>query len=402
MSSDPSILDGRYELGSVLGRGGMADVLRADDRLLGRAVAVKLLRQGDVIDRERFAGEARLLAMLNHPNVVTVLDAGVDHDRPWLVLELVEGTPLDELLRQGQVEPARIAVIGAQVAEALAHAHAHGIVHRDVKPSNVLVAPGDHAKLTDFGIARRTASASLTLTGHTIGTAAYLAPEQVAGESVSTPADVYALGLVLLEALTGRREYDGSAVEAAFSRLQRFPTVPASLPTGWPSLISTMTTRVPEERPTAAEVAARLTVLADRAPAAAAVISPPTEQVPLSSAPADRRSGSVIAAALCVSLLITASAVTAGIGYRGAPSTADSRSAGVETSPAKPADATPSPPPASAPQSVAATVQPSAVPSAKVRRAGNTKQQPVAGKAKGSKSKKHRPGRGKRKHGKKH
>lgn len=401
MSSDPSILDGRYELGSVLGRGGMADVLRADDRLLGRAVAVKLLRQGDVIDRERFASEARLLAMLNHPNVVAVLDAGVDHDRPWLVLELVEGTPLDELLRQGKVEPARIAAIGAQVAEALAHAHAHGIVHRDVKPSNVLVAPGDHAKLTDFGIARRAASASLTLTGHTIGTAAYLAPEQVAGESVSTPADVYALGLVLLEALTGRREYDGSAVEAAFSRLQRFPTVPASLPTGWPSLISTMTTRVPTERPTASEVEARLTVLAGRSPAAAAVISPPTEQVPHSSAPADRRSGPVIATALCASLLITAIAVTAGVGHRDAASTLDSRGVGAEKSSAKPAEATPSPTVASASQSVAATVQPSAVPSAKVRRAGGTKQKPVTGKTKGSKSKKHRPGRGKRKHGKK-
>ncbi|MEO5661662.1 MAG: protein kinase [Nocardioides sp.] len=402
MTSDPSILDDRYELGPVLGRGGMADVLLADDRLLGRSVAVKLLRDGDGIDRERFASEARMLAMLNHPNVVAVLDAGVDHDRPWLVLELVEGTPMDELLRSGQVAPARIAVIGAQVAEALAHAHARGIVHRDVKPANVLVAPTDHAKLTDFGIARLTASASVTLTGHTIGTAAYLAPEQVGGDSVSTAADVYALGLVLLEALTGRREYDGPAVEAAFSRLHRSPTVPASLPTGWPSLITTMTTRVPTERPTAAEVAARLVFLSGRAPAAAAVISPPTEQVSF-TAPGGlrRRRGGLVVAALLAALLSTAFAITAGIGYRGPAPTAGSSDAGVTTSQPKPRAATRSPTVASAPPPVATAVQPTTVTSVKVRRRGSTTRQQATGKAKRSKARKHRPGRGKRKHGKK-
>lgn len=265
MTSASRRVSDRYELGPVLGRGGMADVVRAHDTVLHRDVAVKLLRGGSDLDRERFASEARLLAMLNHPNVVTVLDTGIESDCAWLVLELLEGTPLDEvLLDRGPVDATRVAAIGAQVASALAHAHAHDIVHRDVKPSNVLIDADDHAKLTDFGIARRTVSASPTLSGQTIGTAAYLAPEQVAGEPVTTAADVYALGLVLLEAMTGRREYDGPAVEAAMARLQRSPVVPASLPTGWPGLISKMTARLPAERPTALDVAARLDVLAGR------------------------------------------------------------------------------------------------------------------------------------------
>jgi serine/threonine protein kinase len=276
MTSASRRLSDRYELGPVLGRGGMADVVRAHDTVLHRDVAVKLLRGASDLDRERFVSEARLLAMLNHPNVVTVLDTGIDSDCAWLVLELLEGTPLDELLlERGPVDATRVASIGAQVASALAHAHAHDIVHRDVKPSNVLIDADDHAKLTDFGIARRTLSASPTLSGQTIGTAAYLAPEQVAGELVSTAADVYALGLVLLEAMTGRREYDGPAVEAAMARLQRSPVVPASLPTGWPGLISKMTARLPTERPTALDVDARLDVLAGR---------PPTMEPPLSQA----------------------------------------------------------------------------------------------------------------------
>lgn len=275
MTSASRRVSDRYELGPVLGRGGMADVVRAHDTVLHRDVAVKLLRGGSDLDRERFASEARLLAMLNHPNVVTVLDTGIDNDCAWLVLELLEGTPLDEvLLDRGPVDATRVAAIGAQVASALAHAHAHDIVHRDVKPSNVLIDADGHAKLTDFGIARRTVAASPTLSGQTIGTAAYLAPEQVAGEPVSTAADVYALGLVLLEAMTGRREYDGPAVEAAMARLQRSPVVPASLPTGWPGLISKMTARLPAERPTALDVAARLDVLAGRSP----TMPPPLSQ----------------------------------------------------------------------------------------------------------------------------
>jgi serine/threonine protein kinase len=284
----------------------MADVVRAHDCVLQRDVAVKLLREGSDVDRERFVSEAHLLAMLNHPNVVTVLDTGIDSEGPWLVLELVDGTPLDELLERGPVDVTRVATIGAQVASALAHAHANGIVHRDVKPSNVLVAADDHVKLTDFGIARRTLSAPLTMTGQTIGTAAYLAPEQVAGESVSTSADVYALGLVLLEALTGRREYDGPAVEAALARLNRSPVVPTSLPPGWPGLISKMTARLPTERPAALDVAARLDVLSGRSPAVAPPLSQATSDLPTNAGRAAGRRRRVLAviAAVVAGLLV--------------------------------------------------------------------------------------------------
>jgi eukaryotic-like serine/threonine-protein kinase len=306
MSSWSRPLTDRYEVGAVLGRGGMADVFQAHDRVLDRDVAVKLLRADNEVDRERFAREARLLAMLNHPNIVTVLDTGLEDDRPWLVLELVEGTPLNERLAAGPVEGTRLAVIGAQLADALAHAHARGIVHRDVKPSNVLLDSGDRAKLADFGIASSTLSATVTLTGHTIGTAAYLAPEQVSGDEVSAPADVYALGLVLLEALTGRREYDGLAVEAAFTRLQRSPGVPASLPRGWPGLISRMTATVPAERPTAAEVATRLRELAGQLPASTFVAADPTAPWVLSAPTGTRRRRRVLVGAGVAGLLLVA------------------------------------------------------------------------------------------------
>ena len=300
----------RYELGPALGRGGMADVVRAHDRLLDRDVAVKLLREVNPADRARFETEARLLALLNHPNIVTVLDAGVDGVSPWLMLELVEGATLHELLADGPVDGSRLAAIGAQLADALAHAHAHGVVHRDVKPSNVLVAAGDRVKLTDFGIARLVVpEASLTLTGQTIGTAAYLAPEQVTGDPIGPPADVYSLGLVLLEALTGRREYEGAAVEAAMARLQRSPLVPTSLPPGWPGLVSTMTAGLPADRPTAAKVAERLRALAERPSASPAALPTLTTTA---SIPAQvgsshrRRTPTVLAIAVLAGLVLAA------------------------------------------------------------------------------------------------
>lgn len=265
MPDRPRLLGGRYELGDLLGRGGMAEVLRAHDQVLHRDVAIKLLATDDALDRERFDTEARLLAMLDHGNVVTVLDAGVDDGRPWLALELVEGQTLAARFAAARPSPGELAGLGAQVAAALAHAHERGVVHRDVKPSNVLLDTRGRARLTDFGIARLVeGGAALTMTGHTIGTAAFLAPEQVSGGPVTTATDVYALGLVLLEALTGRREYDGPPVEAALARLHRSPLVPVSLPTGWPALISSMTAMAPEDRPSADAVAERLRDLALR------------------------------------------------------------------------------------------------------------------------------------------
>jgi tRNA A-37 threonylcarbamoyl transferase component Bud32 len=262
VSDDAAALDGRYTLDEVVGRGGMADVYRATDRVLDRVVAVKLLR--DVPDdenaRSRFHAEARTLAGLSHPGLVTVLDAGIDVDPPYLVLEYVDGQSLAEALdRLSGMPPAQVADIGAQVADALHYAHAAGIVHRDVKPGNILLGPNGRVWLTDFGIARLLGDvARHTKTGLTIGTAAYLAPEQVRGEAVTPAADVYSLGLVLLEALTGQRVYQGSPTEAALARLHGSPAMPPTVTEEWQSMLGALLTLDPADRPTAGQVAALL------------------------------------------------------------------------------------------------------------------------------------------------
>jgi len=183
-----TVLGGRYELAEVVGRGGMADVYRAYDAVLHRDVAVKVLRDlsSDPVAAERFALEARTLARLNHPGLVTVLDAGTSDDRPFLVLEFVDHVTLAECCGGRALDPARVAAIGAQLADALAYVHAQSVVHRDVKPGNVLLAAGDRCLLTDFGIAKLLGevAAAQTATGFTMGTAAYLSPEQVRGDPV--------------------------------------------------------------------------------------------------------------------------------------------------------------------------------------------------------------------------
>lgn len=285
---EPSVIDGRYRLEAVIGRGGMADVYRATDQVLTRPVAIKLLRDvaGDPRDRERFAAEARTLAGLNHPNLVTVLDAGIAAERPYLVLELVDGSTLDQECRGRPQDSDRVAGVGSQLADALAYVHSQGVVHRDVKPANVLLGGDGRVRLADFGIARLLGdTVRHTQTGHTIGTAAYLSPEQVRGQQVTPAADVYALGLVVLETLTGERAYPGSSTEAALARLSQPPAIPEAVPGPWRDLLVSMTDLIPESRPTAAEVARRLHDLANGvgsppAPAAAdhtLVMSSPTE-----------------------------------------------------------------------------------------------------------------------------
>jgi serine/threonine protein kinase len=251
------LLDGRYRLGDVLGSGGAAEVIRAVDERLGRPVAVKLFR-GDVADQlQRHEDEMRTLARLAHAGLVTVFDAGTDDEtqRPYLVMQLVEGSTLAQQLRRGPLPSLRTAQIGASLADALAYVHGQGLVHRDVKPAHVLIGADARVHLADFGIARIVDSAHVTRTGDVLGTPAYFAPEQVSGELVGPAADVYALGLVLLECLTGRREYDGTSIEVAMARLHRQPEIPNQLPGIWQDLLAGMTAREPAVRVSAEQSA---------------------------------------------------------------------------------------------------------------------------------------------------
>lgn len=277
---EPVLVNGRYRLVGLLGRGGTAEVWRAEDDQLGRHVALKLVTVPTDEGAARAGEEARLLARLNHPSLVPVYDAGIDErGRPWVVMELVEGETLSDTIRRGPVGSLRCAQIGRSVAEALAYVHAQGLVHRDVKPGNVLIGDDGRVRLTDFGIARLVDAARVTSTGMMVGTASYLAPEQVAGEYVGPAADVYALGLMLLECLTGEREYNGHTVEVALARLQRSPDVPVTLPAGWPGLLRAMTAREPTDRPTPAAVARELASIVDGGEAttvlATAAVVPP-------------------------------------------------------------------------------------------------------------------------------
>ena len=264
----------RYEILGQIGNGGMADVYRARDGLLGREVALKLLRGGrpSDSDRARFLAEGRILAGLTHPGLITLLDIGADDEQPFLAMELVEGRTL-----AGPLELADVADLGRQLAGALAYAHQHGVVHRDVKPGNVLLEDDGRVRLADFGIARLLGdTVHLTDPGKTIGTAAYVAPEQVRGDPVDTPADVYALGLVLIEAITGEPVYTGPPMEAAVARLHCPPSIPEGLPPGWQRLLSEMTSSDPALRPSAAAVAIKLSSLASDGDVLAATNSQPT------------------------------------------------------------------------------------------------------------------------------
>jgi tRNA A-37 threonylcarbamoyl transferase component Bud32 len=210
----------RYEFQELLGRGGMATVWRAHDPVLDREVAVKRLHAGLIDDDEladRFDREARLVAGFSHPNIVRLLDRGHDAEGPYLVLELVDGENLKTRVRRdGALPPAEAAHVCAQVARGLAAAHDSGIVHRDIKAQNVLLSRDGAVKLTDFGIARLAESigTELTRTGMLVGSADYLSPEQAAGEPLDSRSDVYSLGVVLFEALTGHVPYSAENVVA--------------------------------------------------------------------------------------------------------------------------------------------------------------------------------------------
>ncbi|MFC8454401.1 serine/threonine-protein kinase [Kitasatospora sp. NPDC057223] len=257
-----ALFAGRYRVSSVLGHGGGADVLRAVDERLNREVALKVLRPGSTADTaRRFGTEARVLARLRHPGLVEVYDYGTAAERPYLVLELVEGPTLAAEVRTAPLPAADVRRLGHDLAKTLAFVHAHGVVHRDVKPSNVLLDATGRPRLADFGAARlldrqpEPGDEELTRTGLIVGTPAYLAPEQVRGQGAQASTDVYALGLLLIECLTGNREYTGTPIEAAAARLHRPPTIPPHLPVALATTLLQMTSMAPEHRPTAATCA---------------------------------------------------------------------------------------------------------------------------------------------------
>jgi serine/threonine protein kinase len=213
VEADSEVLAGRYELGEVIGHGGMSVVRRGMDRQLQREVAVKLLRPAYAAhpeSRRRFEEEARAAARISHPSVVTVFDSGEDGEQAFLVMECLPGRTLADLLGGGPLPEDQLRSLAIDLLGALAAAHAVGVVHRDVKPGNVLLTPDGSAKLADFGIAKTTETPDLTATGLVVGTAWYVAPERLAGRPASPASDLYSLGVVLYEAAAGEKPHEGS------------------------------------------------------------------------------------------------------------------------------------------------------------------------------------------------
>jgi serine/threonine protein kinase len=252
----------RYALRERLGDGGTASVFRADDLELDRPVAIKVYGpETELSDIRRRQREARALAGLRHPAIVTLFDARLDATPPYLVLELVDGETLARRIARGPLSAVETRLIGAAAASGLAAAHEAGIVHRDIKPANIMI-PRDpdpaEARLLDFGIAHSLGGSRATTVGSVLGSAVYLSPEQARGDDLTPATDVYSLGLVLIECLTGRPAFAGSAQEVLGARLVRSPAIDDPALAADAPLLARMTALDPADRATAAQVAREL------------------------------------------------------------------------------------------------------------------------------------------------
>jgi predicted Ser/Thr protein kinase len=254
---------GRYELSSRVAIGGMGEVWEATDLVIGRPVAIKILKDeylGDPGFLERFRAEARHAALVNHEGIANVYDYGEEDGSAFLVMELVPGEPLSSILeREHTLPPDRVLDIVSQTAMALQAAHAAGLVHRDIKPGNLLVTPDGRVKITDFGIARITDQVPLTATGQVMGTVQYLSPEQASGQPASPATDIYSLGIVAYEALAGQRPFTGeSQVAIAMAQInEQPPDLPTRIPEPVRRLVMACIAKNPSDRPTTAALLAR-------------------------------------------------------------------------------------------------------------------------------------------------
>jgi eukaryotic-like serine/threonine-protein kinase len=261
---DAPLLLGRYRPLRLLARGSSALVFRGWDTVLGRDVAIKHFNTYSTGSLEAFRDEVRVLARLSHHGIVAINDMGIDdssaHEpHPFLVMEFVRGTTLREMLAERALTSTEIGEIGFEVAEALEYVHAQGVIHRDISPSNVMLVdygttlPRTRARLTDFGIA-----ISVGTPHHdgepTVGTPAYLSPEQVSGFSLTPASDIYSLGLVMLQGFTRVQAFPGAAYESALARLSADPLIPETVQKPWADLLQWMTLRDPSARPSAAEL----------------------------------------------------------------------------------------------------------------------------------------------------
>lgn len=289
------ILARRYELQELIGGGGMADVYKAQDKLLDRAVAVKILHQQYANDAEfveKFRREATAAAKLAHPNIVNIYDVGEDGGSQYIVMEYVSGPTLKEVIQQkGCLEPIEAVRIAKEIASALESAHRNNLVHCDIKPHNILVMPDGHIKVTDFGIARAVSASTMTYSGSVMGSVHYFSPEQAKGTVITTKSDVYSLGVVLYEMLTGQLPFNGeTSVSIALKHLQEEPVpirqLNPSIPPVLEAIVQKAMSKAPADRPSSTELYADLnqakSMLADRGISQEAVSNDPfaTRMIP--------------------------------------------------------------------------------------------------------------------------